>query len=43
MILKIFLNFDEFKPYDSYKKNSYKKTVYEILFVMAKAANGGVP
>ena len=25
MILTIFLNFNEFEPHDSYKKNSYKK------------------
>ena len=29
MILKIFLNFDEFTPYDSFKKNSYKKQCNE--------------
>ena len=28
MILRIFLIFDNFEPGDSYKKNSYKKTVY---------------
>ena len=31
VILKIFLNFDEFEPYDSYKKNSYKKQCMHFI------------
>ena len=32
IILKRFLKFCKFEPCDSYKKNSYKKTVFDWIF-----------